>query len=256
MSPKKVKLSAIVIAKNEEKRIGTCLDALGFADERIVVDNGSTDQTVDIAKKHKAFVISFRTTDFAKLRNIGAAKATCRWVLYVDADEVVTPKLTESIRKVVGSGITGGPDGFELHRVNYYLGRRWPNSEWILRLFRKDAFRHWKGELHESAIVTGIVERLDGDVVHNTHRSLEEMVIKTNEWSKTEAALREASNHPPISWWRLLRVTGTGFLNSYIHQGGWRAGMVGWIESIYQGFSMFITYAKLWELQQRSVHGS
>ncbi|MCX6791872.1 MAG: hypothetical protein NT149_02440, partial [Candidatus Gottesmanbacteria bacterium] len=72
-----------------------------------------------------------------------------------------------------------------------------------------------------------------------------------NEWSRLEANLRLDAHHPPVVWWRLLRVMTTGFSSSFFAQGGWRAGTMGWIESIYQGFSMFITYAKLWEVQQK-----
>lgn len=75
------------------------------------------------------------------------------------------------------------------------------------------------------------------------------MVEKTNKWSDTEALLRFNSNHPKMTWWRFPRVMLTAFFNSYIRQGGWKAGAVGLIESVYQSFSMFITYAKLWELQ-------
>ena len=75
------------------------------------------------------------------------------------------------------------------------------------------------------------------------------MVNKTIEWSKTEAQLRLSINHPKMTWWRFPRVMITAFLNSYIRQGGYKVGMVGLIESVYQSFSMFITYARLWELQ-------
>ena len=81
---------------------------------------------------------------------------------------------------------------------------------------------------------------------------LEEMLDKTNDWSDIEAQLRLDTHHPPVVWWRLLRVMFTGFTRSYIDQRGWRAGTVGWIESIYQAFSMFITYARLWEMQNKT----
>ncbi len=115
---------------------------------------------------------------------------------------------------------------------------------------RKSALMEWYGALHETARMKGAIGRLDAPLVHRTHRTLEEMVAKTNTWSKTEARLRYDANHPPVVWWRLLRVMTTAFWDSFIWQGGWKAGTVGWIESIYQAFSMFITYAKLWEKQQ------
>jgi hypothetical protein len=76
------------------------------------------------------------------------------------------------------------------------------------------------------------------------------MVDKTNDWSIIEAKLRYDAFHPPVVWWRFLRVAYTGFADSFLTKGGWKAGLYGWIESIYQGYSMIITYAKLWEMQQ------
>jgi len=244
-------LSAIIIAKNEAVRIGFCIDALKFCDEVVVIDNGSTDETVSIARAHNAMVISFQTDDFASLRNIAAKKARGDWLLYVDADEVVGETLARTIVDTVDTWHEGLPSSYRLNRINYYLGHRWPGNERMHRLFMRTALQGWKGELHETAFTLGTVGEMEGEFKHDTHRSLEEMVAKTNEWSETEAALRLAAHHPRISWWRLLRVTITGFWNSFFSQGGWKAGTVGWIESLYQGFSMFITYAKLWELQQK-----
>jgi len=117
-------------------------------------------------------------------------------------------------------------------------------------LFLKKKLICWKGILHETAYIDGVMGELQAPLIHNTHRTLAEMVIKTNEWSGYEARLRFDAHHPKMVWWRFLRVMMTGFNQSYFKEGGWRAGTVGWIESIYQAFSMFITYAKLWEMQQ------
>ena len=91
---------------------------------------------------------------------------------------------------------------------------------------------------------------LEGYLLHYTHRDLKSMVEKTMEWSKVEAELRYKSGHPKITWWRFPRVMLTAFFDSYIRQGGWKAGAVGLIESMYQSFSIFVTYARLWEMQQ------
>jgi len=254
MSLKKPTLSAIIIAKNEAPRIEKCVRALSFADEVVVIDNSSTDNTAEIAKKNGATVKTIKADGFAKLRNSAAEGIRSDWVLYVDADEIVTPLLAGQIRRVVEKSASVSETGYEIYRKNYYLGEPWPTGEWMLRLFRADALDGWQGQLHETAIIRGVTGRLNGELLHDTHRTLSEMVKKTNEWSDTEAALRLAAHHPPMTWWRMIRVTLTGFGNSFIGQGGWRAGTVGWIESIYQAFSMFITYAKLWELQQRRLH--
>jgi len=249
MNQKKSMLSAIIIAKNEEPRIKACIDALKFVDEVIVIDNNSTDKTVQIAQEQGALVTSLHDIDFAKLRNIAAEKVTSTWILYIDADEIISPELSKSIADAISKNTYAG---YELFRKNYYLGSLWPSGEWMIRLIRKDALQGWHGRLHETASVKGPVGKLHGHLLHDTHRTLSEMVVKTNEWSQTEAALRYSIHHPPITWWRIVRVMFTGFWNSFFVQGGWKVGTVGWIESMYQGFSMFITYAKLWELQKKN----
>lgn len=243
-------ISAIIIAKNEVPRILTCLSSLAWADETIVVDNGSTDTTREIAEDHGAIVIpAGDIRDFAKLHNIGREKAHGEWLLYIDADEIVSEELQKEIQKLI-THHSSLINGYELRRKNYYLGHPWPGDEYILRLMRKDALVEWYGELHETACVNGTIGRLTTPIFHDTHRTLEEMVAKTNEWSEAEATLRFDAGHPPVVWWRFIRVMLTAFFDSFIKQGGFRSGVVGWIESIYQTFSIFITYAKLWEMQQ------
>ncbi len=251
-----IQVSAIVITRNEEARIALCLSSLTWVDEIIVVDNGSTDNTREIAKKRGAIVISAGDTrDFAMLRNLGRDEAHGEWLLYVDADEVVTQELAEEIKEVL-SHKSSVINGYELRRKNYYLGHPWSGDEYILRLMQKDTLVEWYGELHETARVQGEIGRLNAPLYHDTHRTLEEMVDKTNEWSRAEAKLRLDAGHPPVVWWRLIRVMVTAFFDSFIKQGGWRAGVVGWIESIYQAFSMFITYAKLWEMQNKTQNSN
>ena len=251
MKKNNIRLSAVVIAKNEGERIGTCLDALAFADEIIVVDNGSEDDTKRIAQSHGGSIISLHANNFAELRNTALKTAKGTWILYVDADELVSPELASALSRIVEK--TESEHGaYEVFRKNYYLGYPWPAGEWMLRLFRKETIVGWEGTLHETPKVKGSIGRLSGQLLHDTHRTLEQMVDKTNEWSDIEADLRLSVHHPRVTWWRIIRVMLTGFWGSYVGQGGWRAGTVGWIESMYQGFSYFITYAKLWEKQQKN----
>lgn len=248
MRRKNPKVSAIIIAKNEEPRIALALASLTCADEIVVIDNGSSDKTVQVAKRMGAVVFSVSKKDFSEIRNEAARKARGTWLLYVDADEIVTRELTEEISRLVA----GHPqhDAYEINRINYYLGVRFPVSEWMVRLIRRKALSGWEGKIHESARVNGSIGRLTASIVHHTHRTLSEMVAKTNEWSETEAMLRLLAHHPRVTWWRIFRVMATGFWHSFVAQGGWRVGTAGLVESMYQGFSMFITYAKLWEMQE------
>lgn len=254
---KRIIISAVVLAKNEEHRIGKCLSRLSWVDERIVIDNGSTDKTRDIARRHKATIIIDDTHDFSYLRTIGKNHAHGEWLLYVDADEEVTVKLQQALQHIVDTfSEAQDSHGYFIRRENVYLGHSWPYKDKMQRFFWKKSLRKWEGTLHETAIVDGAIGTIEEPLLHDTHRTLEEMTDKTNQWSEVEARLRFSAHHPPVVWWRFLRVMLTAFLDSFVHQGGWRAGVVGWIESIYQAFSMFITYAKLWELQQKDERGS
>lgn len=242
-----MKLTGIVITKNEEKTIEDCLKSLSFCDEIIVVDSNSQDKTEEIAKKNGAKVYSENFKDFSESRNFGLEKAEGDWILYVDADERVSQELADDIKSKIKS-----PE-FKVYKVirkNYYFGNNaWPYLEKLERLFLKKDFKGWTGKLHESPVYDSKTGILNGFLLHYTHRDLFAMVEKTNKWSDTEALLRFNSNHPKMTWWRFPRVMLTAFFDSYIKQGGWKAGAVGVIESMYQSFSIFITYAKLWELQ-------
>jgi len=246
------KISAIIMAKNEENMIADCLDSVSFCDEIIVIDGGSEDRTVEVATRIGAKVFELKTSDFSELRNFGLDKATNNWVLYVDTDERVTTSLRDNIKYQI-SNIKY--DAYKVQRKNFYLGtsekNEWPYIEKLERLFRKEYLKRWKGELHESPIVHGKIGELDGYLLHYTHRDLTLMISKTIEWSKIEAQLRFKAGHPQMVWWRFLRVMFTAFFDWYIRQKGFKLGTVGLIESIYQMFSMFISYARLWEMQRQ-----
>ena len=245
-------ISAIIIAKNGQDLIGDCLDSLNFCDEIIVVDGGSRDKTIEIAEKKKAKVFIHEMQDFSESRNFGLEKAEGKWVLYVDVDERITPELATNIKRKIVTDVNSGTSAYKILRKNYYLGENpWPYIEKLERLFKKDKLKGWQGKLHESPVVEGKVGELEGFLLHYTHRDLTSMVNKTLEWSKTEAELRFNSNHPKMVWWRFPRVMITAFLNSYVKQGGYKVGTVGLMESVYQAFSMFITYARLWEMQKK-----
>lgn len=245
-------ISAVILTKNEEMMIADCIDSVSFCNEIVVIDSGSTDNTSEIAKNMGAVVYLTTEPDFAKKRNYGLKKAKGPWVLYVDADERVEKDLQAEINKVIAQKNT--ESAYRLKRKNFYLGNNeWPKIEKLERLFKKTALKEWKGELHETPVVEGAIGELEGFLLHFTHRELSTMLAKTIEWSGVEANLRYNANHPKMTWWRFPRVMITTFYDWYIVQKGWKVGAAGLIESIYQSFSIFITYARLWELQQTST---
>jgi len=246
------KISTILIVKNGEGLIADCLDSVSFADEIIVVDNGSTDRTAEIARKMGAKVFDLKSEDFSEMRNQGLKNASGNVIFYIDVDERVDSELSKEFFQLKKMDINLVQDSFEINRKNFYLGNHeWPRIEKMLRVFKKGKIKGWKGKLHESPIVAGEAGILNGFLLHFTHRDLYSMLEKTIEWSKTEAKLRFNSGHPKMVWWRFPRVMISAFLDSFIKQGGYKIGTVGIIESMYQTFSAFVTYARLWELQQK-----
>lgn len=243
-----MKLSTIIITKNEEDNIEKCIKNLNFSDEIIVVDNDSNDNTADLAKKSGAKVYKISGLDFSYLRNVGKEKSSGEWLLYIDTDEKVTPVLAKEIKNIISNPCEY--NGFSLPRKNYFFGREWPKVDKMVRLIKKDALIGWHGSLHETPIVAGKIGNITNSLLHYTHNDLSSMVRKTNEWSEIEAQLRYKNNHPVMSWWRFFRVMISSFVASYFRDGGWKLGTTGLIESIYQSFSSFITYAKLWEKQK------
>jgi len=246
------KITAIILAKDEENMIADCIESVSFCDETIIIDNGSIDNTNDIAKKMGTKVYTTKLSSFAEMRNFGLTKARTPWVLYVDADERISSNLREKIYSLIRDE-KSKIFAYRLMRKNYYLGKHeWPSIEKLERLFKKNHLVEWFGELHETPKVDGeIGEIKEGFLLHYTHRDLSSMVKKTMLWSGIEANLRYKANHPRVTWWRFPRVMLTAFYDSYIRQKGYKVGTVGVIESVYQAFSIFITYARLWELQQK-----
>lgn len=246
------KLSAIILTKNAEAIIADCIDSVSFCDEVILIDDNSSDRTVEIAKMLGAKVYPYTSESFAKKRNLGLKKAKGKWLLYIDADERPSPELITEIKAILErkSDIYSA---YRLPRKNYYLGNHeWPTVEKLERLFKKAKLEEWYGDLHETARVNGDIGEIDtGFIKHYTHQDLTSMLNKTIHWSKIEAELRFNTNHPEMSWWRFFRVMLTAFYDSYVKQKGYKAGTAGLVESIFQAYSMFITYARLWEMQQK-----
>jgi len=246
-------LSVVILTKNAEDLIADCIDSISFADEIIVIDDYSTDRTAELAKHLGASVFPYTSESFAKRRNLGLSKAKGKWLLYLDVDERITPELKSAIQEVLKRK-NDIYSAYRLQRKNFYLGNNeWQTIEKLERLFKKSKLEEWYGDLHESPRVNGDIGDLtSGFINHYTHRDLGSMLEKTIQWSQIEAELRFNAHHPKMTWWRFPRVMLTAFYDSYIRQKGYKVGTAGLIESLFQTYSMFITYARLWELQNET----
>lgn len=245
-------LSGIIITKNEELMISDCLASLNFVDEIILVDTGNTDQTNTIAKKYNAKIVHSSGSDYSQFRNDGLKHASGTWIIYVDADERISSDLKQEILNLISTPATAV--AYDIPRKNIYLGQEMKYGGWgndsVIRLFKKDSLQGYVNRLHEQPSYTGQLAKLRGHLIHYSHRDLSSMLNKTLSFTEYEASLRFQSHHPPVVWWRFIRIMLTEYWIRFIKLSAWRDGTRGVIDGIFQVFNSFVIYAKLWEMQQ------
>ena len=245
----KPKVSATVICKNEAHNIEDCLKSLAWCDEIVVVDSGSTDATVELAKKYTPKVIHHEWPGFIAQKNYAMEQATGDWVISLDADERCTPELRELLTKELEAA-DAGLAGFEVRRHVYYLGR-WIDHggwypDWKLRVVRRGKAT-WGGvNPHDKLMADGPVKRIEADLVHFTYRDFAQHIRTINHFSDVVCAeyvkegrkpsVFQAVFHPP---WK--------FFESYILKGGILDGFPGLVVSAGMAFMVFARYVKLWE---------
>lgn len=246
-----MKLSAVVLTKNNQEELPRCLSSLAGADEIVVVDDNSGDKTAAIAKKFGAKVFSKKLISFAGQRNFGIRQAGHPWVLFIDSDEEVGPQSMQEMKTVIAGS---NHSAFRLRRANHFFGRRvhhggyWP--DWQTRLFKKSDFVRFTGTIHESPHWTGSLGSLSHPLVHYSHKNMEAVLIKSASWTKLEAREFIKAGHPPITWWRLLKVTIWEFCFRYFKRFGFLDGFVGLVEALVQAMNRFFVYVQVWERQQ------
>ncbi|OGE34578.1 hypothetical protein A3C32_04515 [Candidatus Daviesbacteria bacterium RIFCSPHIGHO2_02_FULL_41_14] len=246
-------LSVIIITKNEESMLKTCLESVKWADEIIVADSGSEDKTLEIAKKYTDRVIKVTGNNFAGWRNQSLEKAQGDYVLFVDADERVLSFLKEEILQKMGE-LDSQEVAWAIPRRNIILGEEksykafWP--DFVVRLFKKDKLKGYQGEVHEQPVVDGKVGRFKNPFLHLTHRDIDSMVLKSLSWGNIDAGLKLKDSHPKMTGPRFIKILFTQLWKETVTRGGVFGGTVGVIDSLLQTFSVYISYVKLWQLQR------
>ncbi|MDZ7344617.1 MAG: glycosyltransferase family 2 protein [candidate division KSB1 bacterium] len=249
------RISAIVITKNEAENIGACLTSLQWVDEIVIVDAESTDDTVTLAKEFtdKVFVRSWEGYSAAK--NFALSQCSGEWVLWVDADERVTPDLREEIRAKLAEN--PAVDGFEMPRLANFLGRWMLHGGWypgyVLRLFRRTAGRFNAKPVHEGVQVEGKIGRLTHHLLHYTDRRLHHYFEKFNRYTSLAAEGLHGQGKR-FHLWDLLFRPPWFFLRMYIFKTGFLDGVQGFILAGLSAAYVFTKYAKLWEIQQQQHH--
>jgi glycosyltransferase involved in cell wall biosynthesis len=249
----RAKITAIIIAKNEEKMLAACLETLSWCDELLLIDCASTDQTVPIAEKHGARVIGFDHPSFAKIREKALESVTTDYLFYVDADERVTPALAKEILVHLENRDCLV---MQINRENICYGKKFNFGSWqgdqVLRVFEKDSLKGWQGEIHESPVFSGHICQLNHQLVHLTHRSTKENLLKSANWTIKEATLLAKSDKTKkIGFFTILRKGIMEFYRQAFKYQGRKDGMPGLIEALMQAMNRVFVYIQVWELQQK-----
>jgi glycosyltransferase involved in cell wall biosynthesis len=239
-------LSVIVITKNEAVHIGACLDSVAFADEIIVVDSGSTDDTCEIAASRGALIAT--TEDwpgFGPQKNRALDLASKEWVLSIDADERVTPELAEAIQRELSAPRA---DAYMIARLSNFGGRWIRHSGWwpdrVLRLFRRGTARFKEVAVHESVVPQTAPRILDGHFLHYPYASLEAFIAKINLYSSEAAQVMHQQGRrssAPIAFGHALWT----FLRHYLLRRGFLDGWQGLVLAGMAATGSYYRYVKL-----------
>jgi glycosyltransferase involved in cell wall biosynthesis len=248
-------LSVIIITKNEAGNLAECIDSLGdICAELVIVDSGSTDNTIEIARAAGAKVIQTNTwPGFGPQKNIALSAATSDWVLSLDADERLTETLREQIRSTV---LESRFDSYDMPRLSYFYGKPIRHCGWypdrIIRLFRRGAARFSDDLVHERVIPIGQVGRLDSPLHHYSYRNIDDVERKIKSYSDAGAqqlfARGKRSNHVNAA------VHGAwAFIRTYVFRLGFLDGVAGYRIANMNQRSSYLKYAKLIRLRARSA---
>lgn len=256
-----IDLTVVVIARNESSRIKDCLESVsGWADEIIVVDDESTDNTPAIAAKYTDKVFVRKMDVEGRHRNWAYAKAKNKWVLSLDADERLMPGSREEISKVLADEPSAA--AFTIPRKNF-LGDHWlqwggqyPSAQ--LKLFLKDKFKWEEVQVHPRAFLDGECGHLKEPMLHYTYRDFGDFLAKLNnqttleakKWLKVYEIDPKKANYKMNFIHALWRYEDR-FFRAYIRKQGWRDGFRGFMAALFSALYQMVAYAKYWELRKR-----
>lgn len=249
-------LSVCIVTYNEEENIRECLESVSWAEEIIVVDSLSDDRTVEICRQYTDRVIQRKWNGYIDQKSFALEHATGEWVLFIDADERLSPGLIKEIKKEI-SKENNEYDGFYLPRHIYYLGRWINHGEWYpeyrLRLFKRSKGRIGGIEPHDKVKLTAQgrmrVKYLREDMRHFTYKTLSDQIRTIDKFSSISAdEMDKTGKNFHIS--QLLLHPPARFITGYILRGGFRDGIPGLIIAVTCSFHVFLKYCKLWELKK------
>lgn len=252
-APEPLPISLVVIAQDEADRIADCLRSAEFCADRLVLDGGSRDDTVAIARGLGARVELRPFDGFVSQKSAALARATRDWVLSLDADERVSPELADEIRALFAAS-EPPLDGYEIPRLSHHLGRWIRHGGWYpdrkLRLFRRARGRIGGRDPHDRVEVDGAVGRLRGDLLHHPYRSLRQHLERMERYTTLAAAELHAAGKRAATLHWLLRPP-LAFLRAYLFRAGFLDGAAGLRLAVLEARYQRLRFAKLRSLRRQ-----
>ncbi len=246
-------LTAVIITLNEEDNIARCLHSVGFCQETLVVDGGSTDRTVEIARELGARVIENVEGGRSEQRQVGLENVRTPWFLTIDADEEVGDYLRDEICRFLEN--PGSVDGCEIPMQHFFLNRWIEHCDWWFpdyktRLMKTNNAFLTKRLVHESVACSGTSIRLQGILHHYAHQSLYAYLEKMNRYTSQDAQqllLDESELTTAQLVRRMFSMAGRRFYNMYVRGRGWKDGMAGFLLCGFSAWYEIVIFAKYWE---------
>jgi glycosyltransferase involved in cell wall biosynthesis len=247
-------LTVTVITFNEAANLAAALESVRWADEIVVVDSESRDDTVAIARRFTDRVVVRPWPGYVAQKNFAAEQAANDWILSIDADERVSPELADEIRALLAG--SPAPAGYRLPRVSFHFGRWIRSTDWYpdyqLRLYDRRRAR-WTGRyVHESVGADGEVGRLRGELQHHPYRDIAHH-LQTMDRYTSLAARQMFEDGRRAGWIDILVLPRLAFFRNYIVRGGFRDGIAGLVISAMNAYYVGLKFAKLWELCSHST---
>lgn len=251
-------LSVVTITLNEERRLERALRSVAWADEKIVIDSFSGDRTAELARSLGASVYQYEYPGSSRQMERGIGHAKGDWILFLDADEEVTPELAEEIQAVLASGTEYS--AFEMPFRPKAFGKWIEHGGWTpdihMRLLRRDGYTVDHAEVHGGFGTTGRCGRMKGAVLHYTYDHLFAYVSKMNEYTSLEVSNRLRSRPgAEARWYNMFLSPLSHFLRMFFSKKGYRDGMHGFVLAMLDAVYAFLLYAKLWEYRDAGREG-
>ncbi len=247
-------LSVALTCFNSERTLERALSSVSFADEIVVVDSGSTDSTLEIARRFTDRIIAQEFLGYGPQKNLALEACSREWIFVLDSDEELSPRLAEEVRAVVAGSISGYRV-YSMPRLSCFIDRWMRHGGWypdrVTRLVSRGTGRFSEEAVHETFVTDYPAGNLKGDLLHHTYTSVSDYVLRQDRYSSLAARqILQSGRHPRISSGRMALTLLRKFLEVYVLKRGFLDGQHGFVVACLAAYSVFLRQAKLWKPEE------